>query len=146
LLLCLIPLGRTLAQATRDPWETIDADFDLLSASLVAPQEAYRGLAQRYLQIPPTGPAPIDGARAPLDLNKLSHDVPISARSAGLDKLDSLAISFRVDEYYGPSGWGYLIFAWAEVKGQVYERVQHVGPDPTFQSRDWYPRPEVSTA
>lgn len=50
---------------------------------------------------------------------------------------DDMPMSVRVDVYDGPLGKGYTVTSSVSISSEIWERVDHVGPE-RWRGRDWY--------
>ncbi len=115
---------------------TVDSQLASVDSELARLQPGYILTTGRYLQVLATTDSPPD-KDSPQDYNKAPSDVGISLYDLGVNLPADLSIKFAVHEYSGPAGPGYLVIAYTVIKGQVYRRIIHHGPDKAYQSTGW---------
>lgn len=134
LMLLSVPASVVSADAQQYPsqLEYYDAQINVMLPRLQSFQAQYYGINGRYyqaLQSHATAPAV---PTVPDAITSSPTDQPESLAlfwEAFAELPETLAWSFRIDTYSGPSGDGYLLTVAAIIDGQLWSRAIHYGPD-----------------
>jgi hypothetical protein len=128
--LLFLPLATAQAQSA-GPFDLPNDDLANIQLEIERIQPQYLEIAGRYLQVLPTTPD---------NLQQKPTDGPLSLAEVGANLAPAKSpLMFAVQEYDGPYGVGYVLLAYVEIEGQVYEKSIHFGLDPAFASHDWSP-------
>jgi len=118
------------------PRASVTTEFTEFVKAIEVAQRDHAATGKRFLQLQPTSRPPDDGKRLAQSYGKPAH-----RQSGILDTPATLpatsAVAFRIDEYAGKHGKGYVVTGFAERDGQTFSRRTHVGSDPAFASYGW---------